>query len=94
MNPVIFQLRIMQIVFIVLFAVPLLLIISVIAFTLVHLVPGGPFDRERNPGAPEIERNLRATYHLDEPVWNRSAFLRSGLGKGHEWPLASRTRQF
>ena len=55
----------------ILFAVPLLLIISVIAFTLVHLVPGGPFDRERAPASPEIERNLRATYHLDEPVWKQ-----------------------
>jgi oligopeptide transport system permease protein len=54
-----------------LFAVPLLLVISVIAFTLVHLVPGGPFDRERAPASPEIEHNLRAAYHLDEPVWKQ-----------------------
>lgn len=54
-----------------LFAVPLLLVISVIAFTLVHLVPGGPFDRERAPASPEIERNLRAAFHLDEPVWKQ-----------------------
>ena len=31
----------------ILLAVPLLLLISLMAFTLVRLAPGGPFDRER-----------------------------------------------
>jgi oligopeptide transport system permease protein len=53
------------------FAIPLLLVISALAFALVHLAPGGPFDRERKPASPEIERNLRAKYHLDEPVWKQ-----------------------
>jgi len=47
---------------------PLLLVISFLAFMLVHLAPGGPFDRERRPTSPEIERALQAKYHLDEPV--------------------------
>jgi len=54
-----------------LFAVPLLLVISAMAFTLVHLAPGGPFDRERAPASPEIERNIRVAFHLDEPVWKQ-----------------------
>ena len=41
------------------FAIPLLLVIIALAFTLVHLTPGGPFDRERAPASPEIERNIR-----------------------------------
>ncbi len=53
------------------FAVPLLLVISALTFALMHLAPGGPFDRERAPASPEIERNLRAKYHLDEPVWKQ-----------------------
>jgi oligopeptide transport system permease protein len=55
----------------ILFAVPLLLVISALAFVLVHLAPGGPFDRERAPASPEIERALKAKYHLDEPVWKQ-----------------------
>ncbi len=55
----------------ILFAIPLLLVISALAFFLVHLAPGGPFDRERAPASPEIERNLKAKYHLDEPVWKQ-----------------------
>jgi len=53
------------------FAIPLLLVISALAFAMVHLVPGGPFDRERAPASPEIERNLNAAYHLDEPFWKQ-----------------------
>jgi oligopeptide transport system permease protein len=38
------------------FSIPLLLVISALAFALVHLAPGGPFDRERAPASPEIKR--------------------------------------
>src|SRR5471032_967041 len=55
----------------ILFAIPLLLVISVLAFVLVHLAPGGPFDSERKPASPEIERNIKAKYHLDEPIWKQ-----------------------
>jgi oligopeptide transport system permease protein len=55
----------------ILFAVPLLLVISALAFVLVHLAPGGPFDSERKPASPEIERNIKAKYHLDEPIWKQ-----------------------
>ena len=52
----------------ILFLVPLLLVISFLAFALVRVVPGGPFDRERKPASPEIERHLLAKYHLDESI--------------------------
>jgi oligopeptide transport system permease protein len=55
----------------ILLAIPLLLVISMLAFSLVHLAPGGPFDHERKPASPEIERNIRAKYHLDEPIWKQ-----------------------
>src|SRR5579859_6621595 len=54
-----------------LMAPPLLLGISLLAFVLVRTAPGGPFDRERKPASPEIERRLLARYHLDEPVWKQ-----------------------
>jgi len=64
------------------FAVPLLLIISALAFSLMHLAPGGPFDSERAPASPEIERNLRAKYHLDEPIWKQYLEYLHDLARG------------
>jgi oligopeptide transport system permease protein len=65
-----------------LFAIPLLLVISALAFVLVHLAPGGPFDTERKPASPEIERNIRAKYHLDEPVWKQYGRYLGDLAHG------------
>src|ERR1039457_3079987 len=64
------------------FAVPLLLVISALAFALVHLAPGGPFDRERAPASPEIERALKAKYHLDEPLWKQYGRYLGDLAHG------------
>ncbi len=55
----------------ILFLVPLLLVISSLSFALLRLAPGGPFDHDRAPASPEVERLLRARYHLDEPVWQQ-----------------------
>jgi len=46
--------------------VPLLGLISLLAFGLVRLAPGGPFDHDRAPVSPEIERAMRDRYHLDD----------------------------
>ncbi|HEY6170463.1 MAG TPA: ABC transporter permease [Verrucomicrobiae bacterium] len=53
--------------------IPLLLVITFLAFVLVRVAPGGPFDKERAPASPEIERALKAKYHLDEPVLKQYA---------------------
>jgi len=66
----------------ILFAIPLLLIISALAFALVRLAPGGPFDNERAPASPEIERHLLAKYHLDEPMWKQYLEYLSALAHG------------
>jgi len=48
-------------------SIPTLFVIVAVTFFTMRLAPGGPFDRERAL-PPEIEANLRATYHLDEPL--------------------------
>jgi len=48
-------------------AVPTLFLVIVLAFLLVHAAPGGPFDDQRVL-PPEIEANIAAAYHLDEPL--------------------------
>lgn len=70
-------------------AIPLLLIISFVSFTLMKVAPGSPFDRERKPASPEVERNLNRKYHLDEPFWKQYlrvlgiGFDRDAQGKIH-----------
>jgi len=68
------------------FMVPLMLAISFLAFALVRVAPGGPFDKERAPASPEIERALKARYHLDEPVWKQYLRYLSGLLRGDFGP--------
>jgi oligopeptide transport system permease protein len=47
--------------------VPTLLILVTIAFFMMRIAPGGPFDRERAL-PPEIEKNVLAAYDLDQPL--------------------------
>jgi oligopeptide transport system permease protein len=59
-----------------------LLVTSLLAFMLVRVAPGGPFDRERKPASPEIERQLQAKYHLDEPKWKQYGRFLGDLARG------------
>src|SRR6266511_494825 len=68
------------------FAIPLMLGISFLAFALIRMAPGGPFDKERAPAAPEIERALKAKYHLDEPLWKQYLRYLGGLMEGDFGP--------
>lgn len=66
-------------------AIPTLLILIALAFFMIRLAPGGPFDAERAL-LPEIEANLRATYHLDEPLPMQFARYLGGLVQGDFGP--------
>ena len=47
--------------------IPTLLVLITIAFFLIRMAPGGPFDSEKIL-PPEIRANLDVKYHLDEPL--------------------------
>jgi oligopeptide transport system permease protein len=68
------------------FLVPTLLVISFLAFALVRVAPGSPFDKERKPASPEIERALKAKYHLDEPLWKQYLRYLADLVRGDFGP--------
>ncbi len=53
-------------------AIPTLFLIVTVAFFLIRLAPGGPFDKERKLPA-EVEANLLKAYHLDEPLISQYA---------------------
>jgi oligopeptide transport system permease protein len=50
--------------------IPVLLFVSLITFTLMHLTPGGPWDKDKPPSAQAIV-NLTAKYNLDKPAWQQ-----------------------
>jgi oligopeptide transport system permease protein len=51
-------------------AIPTLFVIITLAFFMMRLAPGGPFDGERRL-PPEIEKNVAAAYDLDKPVYEQ-----------------------
>ena len=61
-------------------AIPTLLVIATLAFALLHLTPGGPFDSERAL-EPHIQHAIEARYHLDEPIWRQ--YLRYLIDLAH-----------
>ena len=51
-------------------ALPTLFVIITLAFFMMRLAPGGPFDTQRHL-PPEIERNVAAAYNLDKPLYQQ-----------------------
>jgi peptide/nickel transport system permease protein len=48
-----------------------ILIVSMIVFALMHSVPGGPFDEQKQPLPPDAKANILRKYGLDRPVWEQ-----------------------
>jgi peptide/nickel transport system permease protein len=69
-----------------LIALPSLLGISLVLFTVLALAPGDPFEElATNPNVPpEVRMALRAQFHLDDPVWQRYIAWLTSMLKG-DW---------
>ena len=69
-----------------LIAIPSLLGISVILFTVLALAPGDPFEEmAANPSIPpEVRLALRAQFGMDDPVWQRYGHWLISMFKG-DW---------
>ena len=67
-------------------AVPSLLGISVVLFTVLALAPGDPFEElATNPNVPpEVRMALRAQFGLDDPIWERYVRWLMSMLKG-DW---------
>jgi len=64
-----------------LWAIPVLWIVATVTFLLVRVVPGGPFDAEKNL-PPKIVANIKAKYHLDRPVLEQYWLYMERLARG------------
>lgn len=60
-------------------------VVATLTFVLMHIAPGGPFDKERRL-PPEVLANIAAKYHLDEPWWNQYARYLKGIVHGDLGP--------
>jgi peptide/nickel transport system permease protein len=69
----------------ILIALPSLLGISLVLFTVLALAPGDPFEElATNPSVPpEVRMALRAQFGLDDPVWQRYLHWLTSMLKGN-----------
>ena len=65
--------------------IPVLLVVATLTFFIMHLVPGGPFDKEKKL-SPEIRANIEAKYHLDRPWVEQYLLYIGGLLQGDFGP--------
>lgn len=76
----------------VLWLIPVMFVVSLVTFTLMHLAPGGPWDRE--PGARQLPtatvNQLNAKFHLNEPVWKQYLLYMADAVQGDLGPTYRR----
>jgi oligopeptide transport system permease protein len=66
-------------------AIPTLFVIVTLAFFMMRMAPGGPFDSERRL-PPEVERNVKAAYDLDKPLTQQYLIYLGKLAHGDLGP--------
>jgi peptide/nickel transport system permease protein len=68
--------------------------VSILAFVMMHAVPGGPFDEEKAPLPPAARANLLRKYGLDRPLYEQylrymGNALRGDFGVSFQSPTES-----
>src|SRR5688500_10654500 len=71
-------------------AIPTMFVIVTLAFFLIRVAPGGPFNQERGL-SPEIKANLEAQFGLNDPLWLQyfnylKNLLRGDFGPSYNLP--------
>lgn len=69
--------------------VPVLFAVITLTFIIMHVVPGGPFDKDKKL-PPEIVANIEAKYHLDKPFIQQyllyiKQILKGDLGPSYKY---------
>ncbi|MBI3749310.1 MAG: ABC transporter permease [Chloroflexi bacterium] len=69
----------------ILWIIPVLFTVSIITFTLMHAVPGGPWDSEKR--LPQgVQNRLNAQYGLDQPIYVQYITWAGGFVQGNLGP--------
>ena len=78
----------------VLFAIPVIFLIVMASFALIHAVPGGPFDSVGMKAMPDNMRQLmERRYGLDKPLYEQFANYVFNLAQGNLGPMLRRPGQ-
>src|SRR6266853_5022140 len=72
-------------------------IVSIMAFVLMHSVPGGPFDEEKSPLPPAAKENILRKYGLDKPLYEQylrymGSAMQGDFGTSFQSPTESVTQ--
>ncbi|MCE5258701.1 MAG: ABC transporter permease [Chloroflexi bacterium] len=71
-----------------LWTIPVLIIIALVTFALMHVAPGGPWDKDpskRNVDATTL-KNLQRVYGLDKPYWRQfTSYIIGDYNSKGEW---------
>ena len=59
--------------------------LATLTFVVMRLAPGGPFSRNRKI-SPEVQANIEAAFHLDEPIYQQFARYIWGILRGDLGP--------
>ena len=70
-------------------AIPTLFVIVTVAFFMIRLAPGGPFDIERALD-PLILQNLERAFNFDKPLWQQYLIYLGNLAQGDLGPSFTR----
>ena len=73
-----------------------LFVVSLITFSIMHSVPGGPFDEDKQPLPPAAKANIMRKYGLDKPYWQQylnymSHAVRGDFGISYQQPTSTVT---
>jgi len=72
-----------------LWAIPVLFFVALVSFFLMHLAPGGPFDKDNDKRRldPATLKALNARFGLDKPAYFNSAAFQKALDSGERNPI-------
>jgi oligopeptide transport system permease protein len=69
-----------------LWVAPVLFVVALVTFFLMHRAPGGPWDKEKAV-PPATQRLLNAKFGLDKPLWINPAAVSAARAQGEANPL-------
>src|SRR5438477_887894 len=70
--------------------IPVLFVIATLAFFMIRLAPGGPFDEDKAT-TPQIRKAIESYYGLDQPLFGQylkvlKSYLQGDLGPDYKYP--------